>query len=182
MTPPAATTGTTEEHNAPRHQVFLGLGSNIGDRDAHLVAALQALAEAATVGRVSSVYDTAPLHYTSQPRFHNIACQVETDLTPIALLREAKAIERRLGRVKGPRYGPRVIDVDLLLYDQLILETSELTLPHPRLAERAFVLAPLAEIAPEAVHPVLGLTMRELLERVARSDVQRVGPLPRIQR
>ncbi|MGE5335129.1 MAG: 2-amino-4-hydroxy-6-hydroxymethyldihydropteridine diphosphokinase [Nitrososphaerota archaeon] len=185
MTSPDATTTTTtttNAHSTPRHQVFLGLGSNIGDRDAHLVAALQELAAVATIERISAVYDTAPMHYTSQPRFHNIVCQAETTLTPDALLREAKAIERRLGRQPGPRYGPRVIDIDVLLYDQVVLQTDELTLPHPRLAERAFVLVPLVEIAPDVVHPALGQTMRELLGRVAVSDVQRVGTLPRIGR
>ena len=186
MTSTAAKTTTTDAHSAARHQVFLGLGSNMGDRDAHLVAALQELAAVATIEQISAVYDTAPMHYTSQPRFHNIVCQAETTLTPVALLREAKAIERRLGRQPGPRYGPRygprVIDIDVLLYDQVVLQTDELTLPHPRLAERAFVLVPLAEIAPDVVHPALGQTMRELLGRVVVSDVQRVGTLPRTGR
>jgi 2-amino-4-hydroxy-6-hydroxymethyldihydropteridine diphosphokinase len=89
-----------------------------------------------------------------------------------------KEIERQLGRTLGPRYGPRVIDIDLLLYDRLILNTPTLTIPHPRIAERAFVLAPLAELAPTLTHPVLGETIAELLRRVAEGDVERVGPLP----
>lgn len=172
----------SDQDNASRHHVYLGLGSNLGDRDAHLAAAIEALAPFVTVEHISSVYDTAPLHYTDQPRFHNLVCMGETTLPPLALLHEVKEIERCLGRQAGPRYGPRVIDIDLLLYDQLILQSPELTIPHPRLAERAFVLAPLAEIAPTLAHPVLGETMATLLERLAESDVQRVGPLPRFGR
>lgn len=172
-----AKTTTTDAHSAARHQVFLGLGSNMGDRDAHLVAALQELAAIATIEQVSAVYDTAPMHYTSQPRFHNIVCQAETALTPIALLREAKAIERRLGRQPGPRYGPRVIDIDILLYGQIVLDTPELTIPHARLAERAFALKPLAEIAPSLRHPALGATIAELAAAVSQQDVQAIGPL-----
>lgn len=167
-----------DESTATRHHVYLGLGSNLGDRDANLAAAIQALAPVVAVERVSSVYDTAPMDYANQPRFHNLVCEGETDLSPVALLHAVKEIERRLGRQQGPRYGPRVIDIDLLFYDQLVLQTGELTLPHPRVAERAFVLAPLAEIAPMMVHPVLGETAEELLRRVSTSDVERVGPLP----
>lgn len=164
------------------HVVYLGLGSNIGYPDTNLAAAIQALREVITVERVSSVYDTAPMHVTNQPRFHNLVCQATTDLTPPALLHAAKAIERHLGRADGPRYGPRLIDIDVLLYDSLVLQTDELTVPHPRLAERAFVLAPLAEIAPEMVHPVLGETMSLLLSHLTESDVRRVGPLPQRER
>ena len=164
------------------HVVYLGLGSNIGDRDANLAAAIRAIEEVVTVERVSAVYDTAPMHVTDQPRFHNLVCQATTALAPPALLHAAKAIERHLGRADGPRYGPRVIDIDVLLYDQLVLQTDELTVPHPRLAERAFVLAPLAEIAPELPHPVLGETMSLLLSHLAESDVRRIGPLPQLER
>src|SRR5690349_2656802 len=100
------------------HHVFLGLGSNIPDRDAHLADALRALASLVTIERVSSVYDTAPMDYTDQPRFHNLAVQAGASLGPLELLRGVKAIERALGRAPGPRYGPRVIDIDLLFYDQ----------------------------------------------------------------
>lgn len=171
--------GQADEH---LHVAYLGLGSNIGDRDANLAAAIQALGDVVTVDRVSSVYDTAPMHVTDQPRFHNLVCQATTDLTPSALLRAAKAIERHLGRADGPRYGPRLIDIDVLLYDSLVLNTDELTVPHPRLAERAFVLAPLAEIDPELVHPVRGETVSLLLSQLAESDVRRVGPLPQLGR
>lgn len=169
---------TEQEEAAAIHTVYLGLGSNIGERDASLSAALRALAAIGAIERVSSVYDTAPMLYTDQPRFHNLVCQARTSLTPEALLHAVKKIERQLGRTSGPRYGPRVIDIDLLLYDRVILNTPALTIPHPRMAERAFVLAPLAEIAPTLTHPVLGETIAELLRRTPQSDVERVGPLP----
>ncbi|MGH2485629.1 MAG: 2-amino-4-hydroxy-6-hydroxymethyldihydropteridine diphosphokinase, partial [Ktedonobacterales bacterium] len=137
------------------HLVALGLGSNLGDRDANLRAALEALAPRVLVERVSSVYDTAPLLVTEQPRFHNIACLARTDLPPHELLHAAKGIEAGLGRLPGPRYGPRLIDLDILFYDQLVMSKDDLIIPHPRLAERRFALAPLAEIAPLLRHPVL---------------------------
>ena len=157
--------------------VYLGLGSNLEDRDAHLRQALAALEPHITVVRLSSVYDTAPVLVADQPRFHNVVCGVETALDPMALLRLAKHIEVTLGRVPGPRYGPRVIDIDILLYGQIVLEVPELTIPHPRLAERAFVLVPLAEIAPSLRHPVLGITIAELAAAVCEQDVQAIGPL-----
>lgn len=168
------------------HLVYLGLGSNLGDRLAHLRAALRALAATVSVERVSSVYDTAPQHVADQPRFLNLVCAGHTALDPLALLREAKRIEAAIGRVAGPRFGPRVIDIDLLLYDTLVLDTLELTLPHPRLAERAFVLLPLAEIAPRQAHPALGRDFAALARAVDNSvesaDVRRVGPLPPLDR
>lgn len=175
-------TEATDEGDPVSHHIYLGLGSNIANRDAHLIAALQALASLMTIERVSAVYDTAPMHMTDQPRFHNIALAATTSLSPLELLRGVKAIERALGRTAGPRYGPRVIDIDLLFYDQLVLQSDELTIPHPRLAERAFVLAPLAEIAPTLIHPALGETLSDLLQRVAGSDVRRIGPLPHSER
>ena len=169
---------TEREDTGDIHTVYLGLGSNIGDRVANLSAALRALAAIVTIERVSSVYDTAPMLYTDQPRFHNLVCQALTSLSPDALLHAVKEIERQLGRTSEPRYGPRVIDIDVLLYDRLIVNTEALTIPHHRMAERAFVLAPLAEIAPSLAHPVLGETIAELLRRVPESDVERMGPLP----
>lgn len=157
--------------------VYLGLGSNLGDRDANLRRAVEALAPEVVVVQLSAVYDTAPVLVTEQPRFHNIAALCATALTPHSLLGYVKRIEAELGRVQNIRYGPRVIDVDILLYGQIVLETEDLTIPHPRLAERAFVLAPLAEIAPGLRHPVLGATIQQLADAVASQDVRAIGPL-----
>lgn len=157
--------------------VCLGLGSNLGDRDANLRRAVEALAPDVAVERLSLVYDTAPVLVTEQPRFHNIAAVCASALEPHTLLGYVKRIEAEMGRVPGVRYGPRIIDIDILLYGQIVLETPNLTIPHPRLRERAFVLVPLAEIAPGLKHPVCGTTIEELAGAVARQDVQAIGPL-----
>lgn len=159
------------------HMVYLGLGSNLGDRDEHLRAGLRALNPAVLIERVSSVYDTAPLLVTEQPRFHNIVCLGRTTLAPVALLRLAKRIEREQGRADGPRYGPRPLDIDILFYDDLILRTPDLTLPHPGIAARAFVLLPLAEIAPDLRHPALRGAVRALADEVRGQDVRCAGAL-----
>ncbi len=169
--------GATVERGSGEHLVYLGLGSNLGDRDALLRAALTRLEASVRVTRVSSIWDTAPLLVTDQPRFHNIVVEGLTTLDPFALLDAAKAIERALGRAPGPRYGPRLVDIDILLYDELALATPRLTIPHPRLSERAFALAPLAEIAPHAWHPTLAREAQALASAAPPSDVRRVGPL-----
>lgn len=169
--------GRDARPNDGERLVYLGLGSNLGDRDGLLRAALDRLPAIARVTRVSSVWDTAPLLVTDQPRFHNIVAEAWTRLDPFALLRAIKEIERELGRVPGPRYGPRPVDIDILLYDDVILETPELTIPHAQLAMRAFALAPLAEIAPHAWHPALRREAQSLAEEAPPSDIQRVGPL-----
>jgi len=165
------------DRNSGEHAVFLGLGSNLGDRAAHLRAALEALAPLVRVIRVSSVYETAPMYVENQPSFYNLAGGGQTRLPPTDLLCELKQIERALGRAPGPRYGPRVVDLDLLLYDDLVLTSDALTLPHPRMLERAFVLAPLAEIAPELRHPVAGKTIATLAAALPTAGVRRIGPL-----
>jgi 2-amino-4-hydroxy-6-hydroxymethyldihydropteridine diphosphokinase len=146
--------------------VYLALGTNLGNRAENLRRALADLAPDFKIVRLSSVYETEPAYVADQPRFLNLVCRATTDLPPLAALRRLKTIEAGLGRVPGPRFGPRLIDLDLLLYGGVRLETSELTLPHPRLHERPFVLVPLAEIAPDLVHPELRLTVADLLRRL----------------
>lgn len=147
-------------------QAFIGLGSNMGDRLGYLRAALHemALRPEIRVMRVSSVYESEPVGYKEQSWFLNQVAEVETSLDPWQLLRALQGIENRLGRKRIFRWGPRVIDLDLLLYGRLVLEDEELTLPHPRMYERNFVLFPLNEIAPGLVHPD-GLTTAEHLKR-----------------
>ena len=146
--------------------VYLGLGSNLGNRQDNLDRALEFLSQRLRVEKVSSVYDTEPVGNIEQPRFLNLVCQVYTTLTAVALLTLAKGIERKLGRVPGKRNAPRPIDIDILFYDDQVIETPELVIPHPRLAERAFVLTPLAEIAPDLVYPPSGKTVGQLLREV----------------
>lgn len=137
--------------------VYLGLGANLGDREAALRAALDHLGASGqvTVGAVSSLYETAPMYDTDQPAFLNAAARVITSLPPEALLDLLKQVEGTLGRIARHRYGPREVDLDILLYDDIVLHTPRLTIPHRRLAERAFALLPLAELAPP--RPIAGI-------------------------
>jgi GTP cyclohydrolase IV len=156
------------------HEVYLSLGANLGERQGNLLQALQHIRNWACVEKTSSFYQTKPVGYLEQPDFLNIACLITTALPPAELLHHLKLIERQMGRQTSFRNAPRPIDIDILLYDDLVLESSELTIPHPRMCERAFVLAPLAEIAPHVAHPVLNLPVNALLERVDHSDVKRL--------
>lgn len=142
------------------------LASRIGDREANLRAAVERVRALGTVRAVSSFHDTEPVGLVSQPRFLNGALLLETEVEPLELMRELLAVERAMGRVRSVSKGPRVIDLDLLLVGEVVMETKELTLPHPEMHRRRFVLEPLAEIAPEMVHPVLGLTVVEMLGRL----------------
>ena len=160
--------------------VYLGLGSNIGDRTQHLVEACATLHRhpAITVHAVSSLYHTAPVGFTAQDWFLNAVACLHTTLSPQALLCVTQATERRLGRVTTLRWGPRVIDIDLLLYDSLQVHTPYLTIPHAALHERRFVLVPLAELAPDLQLPC-GARVRDLLSALPDdNDVQQVGPFP----
>jgi 2-amino-4-hydroxy-6-hydroxymethyldihydropteridine diphosphokinase len=141
----------------------LGLGGNLGDRESFLRRCRDLLERSAIrILRGSSVYETEPIGPRQQPWFLNQVVEVETELGPQELLDAVKSIEAEMGRVPGPAGGPRVIDIDILLAGDRTLDTGRLQVPHPRLAQRNFVLVPLSEIAPEAVHPGLGKTIREL--------------------
>jgi GTP cyclohydrolase IV len=163
--------------NAPvaTHTVYLSLGSNLGDRRGNLAAALQRLREVVEIESISSLYETEPVGYLDQPRFFNIVCSGKTYLSVEALLRYAKEIEKAIGRQPSFRNGPRPIDIDIIFYDDLRIAQNDLTIPHPRMAERAFVLVPLAEIAPDVVDPVSGHTVQELLQTVSQEGVKRLA-------
>jgi 2-amino-4-hydroxy-6-hydroxymethyldihydropteridine diphosphokinase len=148
--------------------VYFGLGSNVGDRRQNLDKALDYLRQRLRVAELSSVYDTEPVGNTEQPRFLNMVCGVYTTLEPQALLILVKSIERKMGRQPGRTNDPRTIDIDILFYGDKVIKTPDLVIPHPRLAERAFVLVPLAEITPDLVHPVSGKRITELLGEVKR--------------
>jgi 2-amino-4-hydroxy-6-hydroxymethyldihydropteridine diphosphokinase len=145
---------------------YLGLGSNLGDRQANLDRALAFLGQRLRVEKVSSIYDSEPVGNIEQPRFLNLVCQVNTNLSPTSLLALAKAIENKLGRWGGSSDAPRTMDIDILLYGNQVIKTPELVIPHPRMDKRAFVLVPLTEIAPKVVHPVSGKTAKEMLKAV----------------
>jgi 2-amino-4-hydroxy-6-hydroxymethyldihydropteridine diphosphokinase len=145
--------------------IYLSMGSNIGDREANLRAALDRLsAKELRILRTSPIYETEPLDYTDQRWFLNLVAEAETALFPMQLLSRIGTIERELGRVRTVPKGPRVIDIDILLYARAVIRTPRLEVPHPRMAERRFVLAPLADLAPDLRHPVTHRSMRELLE------------------
>jgi 2-amino-4-hydroxy-6-hydroxymethyldihydropteridine diphosphokinase len=171
------------------HIVYLGMGTNQGDRLANLQAARTALAPSVRLLQASPVYETEPWGFLDQPAFLNQALKTETGLPPVDLLAYLKALETHLGRQPNFRYGPRLIDIDILLYDDLVLRLPGLEIPHPRLAERAFVLVPLVDLAPKLCYPGNGAhqkdgsrhpeghSLEELLEHTGRAGVRRFAPV-----
>ncbi|GAC1496970.1 MAG: 2-amino-4-hydroxy-6-hydroxymethyldihydropteridine diphosphokinase [Ktedonobacteraceae bacterium] len=158
-----------------KHMVYLALGSNLGDRNAHLDMAIARLSEVMAIQCVSSIYETMPVGFLEQSRFLNMVCGGKTYLSPQELLRYVKDLEQAIGRQPTFRNGPRTIDIDILLFDDLIVEQQDLVIPHSRMSTRAFVLVPLAEIAPNAVMPASGQTIQELLSTLSISGVQKVA-------
>ena len=159
-------------------QVYLGLGSNLGDRQANMEKALKLLGDTLQMELVSSVYETEPVGYIEQPMFLNAVCCGQTELGPLQLLSLVKGMEASLGRVSSFPNAPRTIDVDIIFYGNVIMQTPELTIPHPRLEERAFVLIPLLEIAPDLRHPISGESIKDLAARVQGWEgVKKIGKL-----
>lgn len=161
-------------------RVLLSLGTNLGDRAANLRGALEAMGQLPGIQltAVSNVYETEAMGVTEQPDFLNLAAEIETELVPLELLNAVKEIEGALGRTASERWGPRIIDIDLILWEDLVMTTERLTLPHAAFRTRNFVLAPLAEIAPETVDPVTGKTVSQLLQCVeAQGRAGKRGPL-----
>jgi 2-amino-4-hydroxy-6-hydroxymethyldihydropteridine diphosphokinase len=156
--------------------VYLSLGANVGDCASHIRDAITRLESVGRVVAVSSFYETEPVEFTDQPWFLNCAVALETTNMPKALMAALLSIEREMGRQRTQEKGPRTIDIDILLYGDMIVDSQELTIPHPAMHQRRFVLEPLAEIAPEAQHPVLKKTIRELLDALPAGQVVRRIP------
>lgn len=153
---------------------YLSLGSNVGDREAQLLEAQQRLSGLGQIVSVSSYYETEPVEFTNQPWFLNAALALETNHAALDLMRSILAIERDMGRERLQKKGPRTIDIDILLFGDLIMSSPEVTVPHPSIQLRRFVLEPLAEIASEARHPLLNKSVRELLDALPEGPVVRL--------
>lgn len=157
--------------------VYLSLGANVGDRAGHIREAIARLGSVGRVAAVSCYYETEPVEFTDQAWFLNLAAALETTKAPMPLMAALLSIEREMGRQRTQEKGPRTIDIDILLFGDTIMDSRELTIPHPAMQQRRFVLEPLAEIAPEVRHPVIGKTVRELLAALpAGQAVRKVQP------
>jgi 2-amino-4-hydroxy-6-hydroxymethyldihydropteridine diphosphokinase len=162
--------------------VYLGLGSNLGDKVDNCLRAVDGIRSSGRnyIQAVSSLYKTEPVGYQDQDKFINCVAEVYTTLSPHPLHDFLQGIEKQLGKQKTFKMGPRVIDLDILFYGTTVLEEANLIIPHPRLHERGFVLVPLAEIAPDLLHPVLQKTVNELLENIGKEGVEWYAPPPKI--
>jgi len=152
--------------SSPEHVAYLSLGSNVGDRQAQLQDAISRLRSISRVIAQSSFYETEPVEFTDQPWFLNCAVAIETEKSPQEFMDDLLQIEKEMGRKRVQKKGPRSIDIDILLFDGVVVDSAELTIPHPAMHHRRFVLEPLAEIAPRAVHPKLKKTIRALLNEL----------------
>ena len=157
------------------HTVYIALGTNLGERLANLRAAIESMQPEITVLAESHVYETPPWGYEDQPAFLNMVVKAETDLEPELLLNNLKQLEVELGRKQNFRWGPRLIDLDILFYDDLVLELPPLVIPHPRLHERAFVLVPLMDVAPDLIHPMFQRRVSDLLTDVDTQGIVHLG-------
>jgi 2-amino-4-hydroxy-6-hydroxymethyldihydropteridine diphosphokinase len=155
-----------------KEKIYLALGTNLGSRSLNLVRACSALKKFCTVTRVSHIFETPPWGVTDQPAFLNQVLEVTTDLPPLELLNTIKALEVELGRVPSVRYGPRLIDIDILLYGSQEVNTEALVIPHPRMNERAFVLVPLSELVPDLVPPGSSSSIKEMLAGLDMSGIK----------
>lgn len=157
------------------HMVYIALGTNLGERFANLRAAIESMPPEIRVLAESHVYETPPWGHEDQPAFLNMVIKAETGLEPEPLLNYLKQLEVELGREPNFRWGPRLIDLDILFYDNLVTDTPPLVIPHPRLQERAFVLVPLMDLSPDLIHPVLHKCIRDLLAKVDIQGIVRYG-------